>query len=63
MQIGFIGLGNMATAIIGGLLSKGNITPDKIIGSDKTEESKRKAEESFGITGRRPKKATFSFLP
>ncbi len=49
MQIGFIGLGNMATAIIGGLLSKGNITPDKIIGSDKTEESKRKAEESFGI--------------
>lgn len=34
MKIGFIGLGNMARAIIGGITSKGGIEPKDIYGSD-----------------------------
>ena len=37
MKIGFIGLGNMATAMIGGMLQKGIAKPEDIIGSSKTE--------------------------
>jgi len=33
MKIGFIGLGNMATAMIGGMLQKGIAAPEDIIGS------------------------------
>ena len=36
MKIGFIGLGNMATAMIGGMLQKGIAKPEDIIGSSKT---------------------------
>lgn len=32
MKIGFIGLGNMATAMIGGMLQKGIAKPEDIIG-------------------------------
>ena len=32
MKIGFIGLGNMATAMIGGMLQKGIAAPEVIIG-------------------------------
>ena len=60
MKIGFIGLGNMATAIIGGLLREdtalssenGNatvITAANIIGSAKTEATRRAKTEQFGI--------------
>lgn len=34
MKIGFIGLGNMAKAIIGGMLSKGGYKPEEICGAD-----------------------------
>ena len=34
MKIGFIGLGNMATAIMGGLLAKQIAEPEGIIGYD-----------------------------
>lgn len=57
MKIGFIGLGNMATAIIGGLLRENTvltgtdeaITARDIIGSAKTEATRRAQAEHFGI--------------
>jgi len=50
MKIGFIGLGNMATAIIGGILKKGMAQPGDIIGSDKMAEACEKAKNTYGIT-------------
>lgn len=49
MKIGFIGLGNMAKAIIGGMLKKNVASPEDIIGTAKTETTKRQAEKEFGI--------------
>ena len=34
MKLGFIGTGNMASAIMGGIISKGVIPADEIIGAD-----------------------------
>ena len=39
MKLGFIGCGNMANAIMGGVISSGLMTPDEIIGSDPLEET------------------------
>ena len=39
MKIGFIGLGNMATAMIGGIIGKGLYGRDELIGSAKTVET------------------------
>ena len=50
MKIGFIGLGNMATAMIGGILSKGLVGPEEIIGSSKTAVTSQKINERFKIT-------------
>lgn len=49
MKIGFIGLGNMATAMIGGILKKGIITSEQIIGADVFKAAVEKAKESFHI--------------
>lgn len=49
MKIGFIGLGNMATAMIGGILQKGMAQPQDIIGSAKTESTKEKVKTQFHI--------------
>lgn len=49
MKIGFIGLGNMASAMIGGMLNTGTFTPDQIIGSAKTQATADRAAEQFGI--------------
>ena len=49
MKIGFIGLGNMATAIIGGILKKGLASPADICGADKYTAACQKAKQSFGI--------------
>ena len=49
MKIGFIGLGNMASAIIGGILSKGMAKPEDLTGFDKLEAARSRAEEKFGI--------------
>ena len=49
MKIGFIGLGNMAKAIIGGMLKQGIVVPGDIIGSAKTRATMEKAEKEFGI--------------
>lgn len=50
MKIGFIGLGNMAAAMISGLLSKGSVLPEDMIGSARTEETRNKAKSKFGIS-------------
>ncbi|MCD7777809.1 MAG: pyrroline-5-carboxylate reductase [Clostridiales bacterium] len=49
MKIGFIGCGNMASAIIGGLIKNEIFKPEEIIAADSYEESLKKAKEKFGI--------------
>lgn len=50
MKIGFIGLGNMASAMIGGMLEKGMVQAADIVGSEKLETVAKRAGERFGIT-------------
>lgn len=50
MKIGFIGLGNMAAAMIGGILGAGLCKPEDIIGSAKTESTAERIAEKFGIS-------------
>lgn len=45
MKIGFIGLGNMASAMIGGILKKELYSAEDIIGSDKSEDSVKKRQK------------------
>lgn len=49
MKLGFIGLGNMASAIIGGILKEGIAAPEDITGSAKTEKTAKEKAERFGI--------------
>lgn len=49
MRIGFIGLGNMATAIIGGLLAQGIVEPGDIVGSAKTAATRERRAAELGI--------------
>lgn len=49
MKIGFIGLGNMARAMIGGMLGKQIVTREDIIGSAKTEATLQAVREKYGI--------------
>lgn len=49
MKLGFIGLGNMAKAMIGGILAKEAATPDEIMGSAKSSASREYAKEKWGI--------------
>lgn len=49
MKIGFIGLGNMATAIIGGMLQKKVAEPQNIIGADPTAAAVEKVKTKFNI--------------
>lgn len=49
MKLGFIGLGNMASAIIGGILKEGIAKPGEIIGSAKTEKTAEERAAQFGI--------------
>ena len=48
-NIGFIGCGNMASAIIGGILRSNIITPDKIMGSARSKETIEKIEKLYKI--------------
>lgn len=50
MKIGFIGLGNMAKAMIGGMLEKGIARREEILGSAKTQATLDFAREKYGIT-------------
>ncbi|MDO4286018.1 MAG: pyrroline-5-carboxylate reductase [Eubacteriales bacterium] len=49
MVIGFIGLGNMAKAMIGGILKKEIVSPEDIVGSAHTQETREKVARELGI--------------
>lgn len=48
-KIGFIGSGNMASAIMGGIVKKGIFAPDEIIASDMSAQARQKAADGLGI--------------
>ncbi len=50
MKIGFMGAGNMAQAIIGGILKNKIASADDIMASDVSEVTKEKVEKELGIT-------------
>ena len=49
MKIGFIGCGNMASAMIGGIIKNQVVAPADILASAKTEVSREKKKEELGI--------------
>lgn len=49
MKIGFIGLGNMARAIIGGMLDQGIVSAQDICGSAKTQRTLEAVQKEYGI--------------
>lgn len=49
MKLGFIGTGNMAGAIMGGIIKEGIFKADEIIGSDIFEPGREKVKETYGI--------------
>jgi len=51
MKIGFVGCGNMARAMIGGIIKGGVAAPGDIFVSAKTAESVEKAVKDFSVTG------------
>ena len=49
MKIGFIGCGNMASAMIGGILRHGIFSKDEIIVSNLTEEGRARSKKTLGV--------------
>ncbi|MBC5688947.1 pyrroline-5-carboxylate reductase [Mediterraneibacter sp. NSJ-55] len=49
MKLGFIGTGNMAGAIMGGIIKKGIFKPEEIIGSDISEQGRERIKKMYGI--------------
>ncbi len=49
MNYGFIGLGNMAGAIIGGMYNSGSFSEDSIFGINRSPEKTRRLHEAFGL--------------
>ncbi len=49
MKLGFIGTGNMASAIMGGIIKNEIIPANEIIGADLFAPGREKAKEQFGI--------------
>ena len=47
--IGFVGCGNMAKSMIGGLIRSNLIAPERIIASAKTKETLEKVQKDYGI--------------
>ncbi|MGI6069457.1 MAG: pyrroline-5-carboxylate reductase [Blautia sp.] len=56
MKIGFIGCGNMASAIIGGILKKGICGKEEIMVSNLTEAGSRRSQETLGVVTTRDNK-------
>ena len=50
MKIGFIGLGNMADAMISGMLKKNIVKAEDIIGTAKTSATREKMADRYGIS-------------
>ena len=50
MKIGFIGCGNMAKAMIGGIIRKSLCKPEEIIVSAKTNKTLENASKEYGVT-------------
>ena len=49
MKIGFIGLGNMAKAMIGGMFQKEMVKPEEIIGTARSQGTREKMAAEYGI--------------
>ena len=49
MKLGFIGCGNMASAMMKGIIANGIIAAEDIIGADVFAPSREKAKETLGI--------------
>ena len=49
MKFGFIGTGNMASAMIGGVLKQGIAAPEDIFGADIFEPGRQKVKAQYGI--------------
>ena len=49
MRIGFIGCGNMATAMIKGILDSGKVTAEQMIASAKSDQTREKISSKLGI--------------
>lgn len=49
MKLGFIGTGNMAAAIMGGIIKEGIFKPEEIIGSDISQEGRERVRAAYGI--------------
>lgn len=49
MKLGFIGTGNMASAIMGGIIGKGVISAQEIIGADLFAPGRERVKEQHGI--------------
>lgn len=49
MKLGFIGTGNMASAIMGGIIGEKMISAEEIIGADLLASGREKVKEQFGI--------------
>lgn len=50
MKLGFIGLGNMASAMIGGMLAQKMVAPRDILGYARTEATREKIKTKYNIT-------------
>ena len=49
MKIGFIGCGNMATAMLKGILKSGEVAATDMIASAKSDKTRKKIEQELGI--------------
>lgn len=58
MKTGFIGLGNMAKAMIGGMLKEHIAASEDIIGSAKTKETLQRMQKEYGIQVREDNRRT-----
>ena len=48
MTLGFIGTGNMAGALMGGIIKNQIFRPEEIIGADISEAGREKTKEAYG---------------